>query len=121
MLYIYILFLLLFFMKKVKIKGISHTDNVVWFRVEPCKESIYILNKLVMSIDKEFHEGILKSDQEINYEDFVPNRYSHDDGDGKIYAISIFFEDLIDFIILKDHPFYEEVMKIMTENFIFSE
>ena len=108
-------------MEKSKIKGISHTDNVVWFRVEPCKEAVYILNKMAMDLDKKFHEGILKSDQEINYEDFAPVRYSHEDGEGKIYAISIFHKDLIDVIILKEHPFYEKVMKIMTEDFNFSE
>ncbi|MCD4760079.1 hypothetical protein K8R33_04280 [archaeon] len=108
-------------MKKAKIKGITHTDNVIWFRLEPCKESVYIINKLAVDLDKEFHEGMLKSEQKIVYSKFIPARYSHEDGTGKIYAISILHKDLIDFIVLKNHPFYEKVKKIIMNNFVFLE
>jgi len=97
--------------------GITNTENILWLRLKPKIEVVQKINKIVGAIDTDFGEAIFDPDEKLEkYDDFYPKRYSHQHSN-KIYAISIFHKDLIDFIIIKNSPIFNQVFELYREEF----
>lgn len=104
-------------MKNKYFVGISNTENIFWVRLKPQIEVIEKINTIVKSLNTDFSEAIFSpDDNNRKYENFYPRRYTHQHN-FYAYAISIFNENLIDFIILKDSPIYDKVFELYQKEF----
>ncbi len=89
-------------MKNKYFVGISNTENIFWVRLKPQIEVIEKINTIVKSLNTDFSEAIFSpDDNNRKYENFYARRYTHQHN-FNTYAISIFNENLIDFIKLSN-------------------
>ncbi len=106
-------------MKKGTIVGLTNDDTVAWYRLRANMQTVEHIDALARTMDTHYHEGFLKDKRRISYKKFVPQRFSHSDGD-KFYAISIFHDDFIDFIVFKSHPVFDRVQNLIHRFFTFA-
>lgn len=102
-------------MKKAHIKGITNTENFIWYRIKADSLSGSYIDEIVKSLDEKFNEGI-EFFQARSYKNFIPKRFSHTK-DNEVYAISIFNEDLIDFILFKAHSSFKQIKSLIDHYF----
>ncbi|MBT4334500.1 hypothetical protein HOD61_01665 [archaeon] len=100
--------------------GISNSKNIFWVRLMPHIEVVKKINRIINSIDTDFGEGLLSPSESVeelkNYADFFPRRQDHQHKNN-ICAISIFNEDLIDLIFIKDSPIYKKAIASYKKEF----
>lgn len=97
--------------------GVSNTENIFWIRLKPNVEVVRKIDSIIKKLDVSYGEGIFHCDEDIeNYKSFFPRRCFHD-SDGVVYAISIFNEDLIDFILIKESPVFNQLFELYQKEF----
>ncbi len=106
-------------MIKGTIKGLRHEKEFLWFSLEPSMLTVQRLDIILRKVDSKWKEGI-NPEKKQYYENIAPIRFTHYSPKGNIYAISIFNNDLVDFILFKKSPIFEQVSKLIVQNFKFA-
>ncbi len=110
-------------MSKDIINGITNDEKIIWYRLKPNLITVNLINEIAGVINK-YYEGEGEIADELgpkikHYKELILKRVSYRDEKGALFAIGIFNEDLVDFIVFKDSPYFKSVQKLVTEKFEF--
>jgi len=102
--------------------SIINSENIFWVKLKPTMDFVEKLNNIIETIGTDYSENIFSPDEETSkkikkYSDFIGRSYSHEKK-FNTYAMSIFNEDSISFIILKDSKVYDKLFELVNKEIL---
>ena len=104
-------------MKKGKILGTKNDKSFVWYRFKPEMLSLKYIDDMRYALD-EYKEPKANYTLKEKYEEQLPNRFGYHD-QNETYAIMICEVDSINYILIKFHPLFDKVTKMIHKKFDF--
>ena len=104
-------------MKKGTILSMNHDKSFIWYRFKPEMLSLKYIDDIRYEFG-EYKEPRIDQNLKDKYEKKLPQSYDYDDQENE-YAIMICEINSVNYILIKSHPLFDKVDKMIHKKFKF--